>query len=202
MTTTTPDTGTSVTTARATPAAAVSNDPTAPPWLKRVPMLTGVLAAFAAFLTVRGANLSNQAIYHSNQGVLHQAQASDAWAEYQANSIKARIVETALLTAGDPSQKDTLAGQAKELRNRQPAIKQHAQDEEKTRESQLTVGSRLIAQKDLLDYAGVAVQLGIAMASVAALTRRSPAFAVGIMCGAAGGAITAYAIVVGFLQAR
>src|SRR5438477_12047665 len=102
------------------PASDNADDPSAPAWLRRVPLLTGVLAALAGFLTVRGANLSNQAIYHSNQGVLHQAQASDAWAEYQANSIKARIAETSLLTATDATVKETLTAQAKDLRDRQP----------------------------------------------------------------------------------
>ncbi|HSV14927.1 MAG TPA: DUF4337 family protein [Tepidisphaeraceae bacterium] len=165
-------------------------------WLKRVPLLTGVLAALAGFLTVRGANLSNQAIYHSNQGVLHQARASDAWAEYQANSIKARIVETTLLTAIDTASKDALNTQAKELRVRQPTIRATAEDQEQQRDAELTGGQRRLAEKDLLDYAGMAAQLGIALASVAALTRRRDAFAVGVVCGALGVAITAYAIVV------
>jgi hypothetical protein len=159
-------------------------------------MLTGVLAALAGFLTVRGANLSNQAIYHSNQGVLHQARASDAWAEYQANSIKARIVETTLLTAADAGAKDALGAQAKELRERQPTIRATAEDQERQRDAELAGGQRRLAEKDLLDYAGMIAQMGIALASVAALTRRRPAFAVGVVCGALGVGITAYAIVV------
>jgi hypothetical protein len=47
----------------------------------------------------------------------------------------------------------------------------------------------------LLDYAGMAAQMGIALASVAALTRRREAFVIGALCGAAGIAITAYAII-------
>jgi hypothetical protein len=162
-----------------------------------------VLAAFAGFLTVRGANLTNQAIYHSGQAVLHQAQASDAWAEYQSASIKARIVETALLSgAADAAGKNSLDAQAKELRDRQPPIKQRAQDQEAQREAELHNSAQRLAQKDLLDYAGMAVQLGIALASVAALTRRAPAFAVGVLCGAIGVAVTGYAIVVGYLASH
>jgi hypothetical protein len=170
-------------------------DPSAPSWLKRVPLLTGVLAALAGFLTVRGANLSNQAIYHSNQGVLHQARASDAWAEYQANSIKARIVETTLLSAIDPATKGALGAQAKDLRERQPPIRVMAEDQERQRDAELAGGQKRLAEKDLLDYAGMVAQMGIALASVAALTRRRPAFSVGVVCGAAGVAITAYAII-------
>ena len=57
----------------------------------------------------------------ATRGVLFQAQASDKWAEYQADSIKARIVETALLTA-PPGTKSTVSLQAAaaDLRARQP----------------------------------------------------------------------------------
>jgi hypothetical protein len=170
--------------------------------LKRVPLLTGILAAFAGFLAVRSALLTNQAIYHSNQAVLHQAQASDGWAEYQANSVKARIVETALLTTSDAAAKDALGGQAKELRTRQPANMQKAQDQEAKRDLELKESERRLAQKDMLDYAGMAVQLGIAMASVAALTRRAPAFGVGVLCGAIGAGITVYAFIAGYLASH
>ncbi len=68
------------------------------PWIKHVALLTGVLAAVAGFLlTVRMTILTNDAIYLSNQAILAQTEASDAWAEYQADSIKARIVETQLI---------------------------------------------------------------------------------------------------------
>src|ERR1700727_1579979 len=63
------------------------------PWLKHVAVLTGVLAALAGFLTVRSTVLTNDGIYESNQAVLAQTEASDAWGEYQADSIKARVVE-------------------------------------------------------------------------------------------------------------
>ncbi len=59
-----------------------------PRWMRFIPLLTGILAAAAGFLTVRGADLANQAIYHSNQAVLYQAKASDTWTEYQADSIR------------------------------------------------------------------------------------------------------------------
>jgi len=50
-----------------------------------------------------------------------------------------------------------------------------------------------LAEKDLLGYAGLAAQLGIALASVAALVRRRAAFYAGIAAGTVATAITAYA---------
>ena len=69
----------------------------APSWIGHVAVLTGVLAALTGFLAVRATALTNKAIYESNQAILSQTQASDAWSEYQANSIKARMVELQLL---------------------------------------------------------------------------------------------------------
>lgn len=167
-------------------------DASAPRWLRYVPLVTGILAALAGFLTVRGANLANDAIYRSNQGVLFQSQASDSWAEYQAASVKARIVETALVTGGtDPAVRDRLTAQAKELRDRQPALKTKAMDLERQRDAQLSRGDARLTEKDSLAYAGVAVQLGIGLASVAGITRRFEAFVVGILAGGAGLVITA-----------
>lgn len=167
----------------------------APTWLKQVAMLTGVLAAFAGFLAVRSTTLTNEAIYESNQAILAQAQSSDAWAEYQADSIKARVVETALVTSGamPPDQRAKLAKEAAVLRDRQPKIKRTAIARADDRERHLAMGLRNLAEKDLIGYAGLAAQLGIALASVAALVRIRAAFNAGIAAGVAAVAITVYA---------
>ncbi len=167
-----------------------------PPWLKYVAMLTGVLAALAGFLVVRSTTLSNQAIFESNQAILAQAESSDDWAEYQANSIKARIVETQLLpsSAISPEDRAELEKTDKDIRDRQPQSKKAATD--KTAERQLHMGKvqEHMAQKDLLEYAGLAVQLGIALASVAAMVRRKLAFAAGVLSGGVGIVLAAYAL--------
>ena len=166
-----------------------------PPWLRQVAMLTGVLAAFAGFLVVRSTSLANQAIYESNQAILAQAESSDAWAEYQADSIKARVVETTLAasSAVPPDKRASLEAEAAGLRARQPKSKQTATARADDRERHLKVGLRHLAEKDLLGYAGLAAQLGIALASVAALVRIRAAFYAGIAAGAIAIATTAYA---------
>lgn len=170
-----------------------------PWWLKYVAMLTGVLAGLAGFLTVKGAKLSNEAIYLSNQAVLYRTEASDKWAEYQANSIKAHLAETQL-AAGNfkPGAEAKLQADAEKSRSRQPALKSEAQKFESGRDDQLKQAVQLRKEKDLLDYAGMAVQLGIALASVAALTRRFEAFVIGALAGLVGAAITALAMIQGF----
>jgi hypothetical protein len=171
------------------------------PWLKYVAMLTGALAALAGFLVVRSANLTNQAIFESNQAILAQAEASDSWAEYQADSIKAHIVETQLLPSSLLSIEDraTLTKTDEELRARQPQSKQTANAKTLERDGHMKETQKRMDQKDLLEYAGLAVQMGIVLASVAAMVKRRMALHAGIAAGIIGVAITAYALLSSFL---
>lgn len=172
----------------------------APPWVRYVAMLTGVLAALGGFLTVRGGRLADDAIYHSTHAVLYQARASDSWSEYQADSVKARIVETQIASgaAGAPA-KPELEAAARELRDRQPDLAKKAKDFEQQRETELSISGRRLNEKGNLDLAGTFVQLGIALASVAAMTRRKAAFVAGIIAAAVGAGMTGYVLLGHFL---
>ena len=168
-----------------------------PPWLNYVAMLTGVLAGLAGFLTVRSTTLTNTAIYESNQAILAQAQSSDAWAEYQADSIKARIVETQLVASAatiSPEDRAKLEAGAQDLRNRQPKIQEEAKAKAAERDSHLEQGQSQLQTRDLISYANLAVQLGIALASVAALVRVRRAFDIAVVVGVTGVLIAAYAL--------
>lgn len=165
-------------------------------WLKLVPLVTGILAAIAGYLTVQGTNLSNLAIYHSNQAVLHQAQASDTWAEYQADSTKARVVETALIIGvNEQKAREQLGAQDKDLRDRQPALKTQAQQLEKSRDEELKQSEGKLKDKDLISYGGVAVQLAIVLVSISATTRRKEAFSIGLVVGVIGLGLAAYGLI-------
>ena len=63
-------------------------------------------------------------------------------------------------------------------------------------DAQLTESTGNLDEKDYCDYAGVAAQLGIALASVAALTRRPSAFNTAVLVGLAAVGLTAYGLVV------
>jgi hypothetical protein len=175
---------------------AAAAEPAAPPWLRQVAMVTGVLAALGAFLTVRSTTLSNDAIYRSTRATLMQAQASDAWAEYQADSIKANIAQSQLdvLTPTQPG-RDALEADIKDFRARQPVKQTDAQNLEHDRDAQLANGEKLLGEKDIIGYAGMAGQFAIALASVAALTRRRPAFYAAVFFGFVAFGVTGYAMV-------
>ncbi|HXR87333.1 MAG TPA: DUF4337 family protein [Stellaceae bacterium] len=167
-----------------------------PSWVGYVALLTGILAGIAGFLTVRATVLTNNAIYESNQAILAQAQSSDAWNEYQADSIKARIIETQLAAnpALDAQSRTRLEGQAQDFRNRQPKIQGDAQNFAKDRDDHLAAGKGLLATRDMLSYADLATQLAIALASVAAMVRVRRAFDAAIVVGVIGVVIALFAL--------
>ncbi len=175
--------------------------PPAPAWMKRVPLITGALAALAGYLTVHGAELSNNALYQSNQAVLMQTTASDKWAEFQADATKADDAEDIRLTL-DPAARgqQQLAARVAEFRSRQAGLRSQAEDLQRQREALKGVSERRLAEKTWSDYAGVAAQLGIALASVAALTRRPAAFTAGVVAGLAAVAMTGYGLLLHFLS--
>jgi hypothetical protein len=145
-------------------------------------------------LTVRATTLTNEAIYESNQAILSQTQASDAWAEYQANSIKAHIVAMQLLPSSPLNDEDRarLTKMEKDFRDRQPLSKQTAESKAGEREAHLKNGMKRLQQKDMLEYAGMVAQLGIALASIAALVRTRMAFDVAIAAGVIAVCITGW----------
>jgi hypothetical protein len=85
------------------------------------------------------------------------------------------------------------------VRSRQPISKDAAAAKTKERELHLTAGFRKLQQKDMLGYAGMIAQLGIALASVAALTRKRIMFDLGVAAGVLSIAITAYVFVTTYL---
>ena len=180
-----------------TPPKAITDDPDAPSWIGQAAMITGALAALTGFLTVYSTKLTNQAIYESNQAILAQDQSSDAWAEYQAESVKGHIVEMQLLPSNPLSAEDK-AGLAKldqEIRSRQPAVKKAALDKTAERDSHMNDSMSYLAQKDLMNYASMAAQLGIALASIAALTRRRYVLYASVLVTVISVVTTAYAFI-------
>ena len=72
--------------------------------------------------------------------------------------------------------------------------REHAQNFAKDRDNHLVQGKGLLATRDLISYANLATQLGIALASVAAMVRVRRAFDAAICVGVIGVAIALYAL--------
>jgi len=90
----------------------------------------------------------------------------------------------------------------KEFRDRQPTNKETATSQIKERETHLANGLKHLQQKDMLGYASMIAQLGIALASVAAMVRKRIAFDIGVAAGVVAVGITAYVFIAAYLLSR
>ena len=170
-----------------------------PAWVNRVALLTGLLAAISGFVTVRSTILTNDAVYASGQAILAQTQSSDNWAEYQADSVKARIVETTLLTTAVAGvNRETLMKEAAELRRRQPPLRAPAIAKAADRDRYLAHSAHILAERDWLGYANFIAQIAIALASVAALLKERRVFLAGAVAGLFTIIIVAFAYAIHF----
>ena len=131
-----------------------------PPW-------TSAVALSAAILAVLAAVASLLAGHHANEAMLEQMQASDAWAFYQAKSIKASVLDTRLqlLAALNKPGND---GDQQKLKAYEDESKKI---EEQGKESEAS-SRKHMERHNGLARAVTVLQVAIALAAIAVLTRR------------------------------
>ena len=79
-------------------------------WARLVSLSTAVLAVIAAVAALHSGTLVNEALLEQGKGTQAQAKASDAWAYYQAKSLKQNGAEqTAAILAANPATRDAAA---------------------------------------------------------------------------------------------
>ena len=164
-------------------------------WIKWVAATTAVVSALAAFGSVRSQGFANEALFHSNQAVLYQAQASDAWNEFQANSLKRHANENSAaelralgLGTGAAEQRATALEEAvrDKYRPTQDALEPKARDLEGQRDRERLEADAFRARKDQTGLAVGVFQGAIGLASVAALTKRFELWVLGVAGGVGG----------------
>ncbi len=127
--------------------------------------LAVVAAVVASLETVETSN----AIAHKNEAVLMQGQASDAWAFYQAKSIKQKLSEIAALSV--PDKADDLKRDAKRYAEESNEISKQAKEFEARRDEKLEEGERHEHRHHRLTYAATLVHVGIAIATLAIIMK-------------------------------
>jgi hypothetical protein len=143
-------------------------------WIMGVALTAAVLAALAAITALL-------AEHHANEAMITQIQASDKWNQYQADSIKAKVIEAKLglsttlgkqANAGDT---ERIAKYDKEM----PEIKREAQEKEQESEHHLR-------QHKPLSRGVTMFQLAIAIGAIAVLTHRKEFWLVAVGFGGVG----------------
>ena len=163
------------------------------PFISRVSLSIAILAVLAAVAgsleTVEG----GKAITSSSEAVLAQDKATDAWNEYQADSLKRHMYEIAAGNGGtheDEYRRDALAQRAGQDKSRATA-----NEDEKERDRLTAVSAADETRHHWLTGAATLLEIGIALSTVAIITKRRPFWLGAIGLGLVGLALFALAYV-------
>ncbi len=153
------------------------------PFISRVAITVAVLAVLAAVAgsleTVEG----GRALGASSEAVLHQDKATDAWDEFQADGLKKFMYTIA--ADSQPSRAADYMAEAKKRSAKQELDKKKALDDEVERDQLVDASRKHEDRHHWLTGAATLFEIGIAMSTVAIITRRkwlwfaATAFAIG-----------------------
>jgi hypothetical protein len=137
------------------------------PFISKVSITVAVLAVLAATAgsleTVEGGG----AITESSEAVLAQDKATDAWNEYQADSLKRHMYDIAAENGLAHYRGDSAAE-----RDAQDKARAKADEAEKERDARIAQSARHEARHHWLTGAATLIEIGIALSTVAIITRR------------------------------
>ncbi len=140
------------------------------PFGQQVAIFSALLATVGAIVSFLGGHEQNDALYYKNEAVLMKARASDAWAYYQAEDIKRHLAETT--AALSPSDQARHAADVARYTRRGHALRATAESYDRRSELADDEARRALRPHTKLAIAMSLLQIGIALASISALTRR------------------------------
>ncbi|HZO88009.1 MAG TPA: DUF4337 domain-containing protein [Chthonomonadaceae bacterium] len=159
-------------------------------WTRWISLSTALLAVIAAVAALQSGTLVNEALNEKNDAVLHQAQASDQWAYYQAKGIKGNGArQTAAMLEAIHAPAPAIAKWKKEAdryKEEQTEPQQKARELEAERNAENEKAKALMDHHHIFAYCVTFTQVAIALSAVAALTRRKPVWYISLLIGVAG----------------
>ena len=154
------------------------------PFISRVSLTVAVLAVLAAAAgsleTVEG----GKAITLSSEAVLAQEKATDAWNEYQADSLKRHMYEIAADTDGPKAAE--YRRDIEQQRVDQDKARTSATEDQKERDARAVESAQHEARHHWLTGAATLIEIGIALSTVAIITRRKLFWLAALGLGAVG----------------
>jgi hypothetical protein len=143
------------------------------PFIGRVAITVAVLAVLTAAAGSLETMEGEGALGATSEAVLQQDRATDAWNEFQADSIKKHLYTIA--GRGAPvgsSDGDYYKKQAKEYGDTQSKLREKAEDDEKDRDRLLAASAAHEERHKWLTGSATLFEIGIAMSTVAIITRK------------------------------
>ena len=169
--------------------AAHANDP----FISRVSITIAVLAVLAATVGSLETMEAGAAIESSSEAVLEQNKASDIWGEYQADSLKKHLYGIAADAGG--ANADRYKQTSDEQKTTQTEVKKHAIEDETARDQKLAEARVHEHRHHRLAVAATLAEIGIAICTVAIITRRKSFWLGSLVLGLGGVLVLGYAYV-------
>lgn len=154
------------------------------PFISQVSITIAILAVLAATAGSLETIEAGGAIIAANHAVLEQNKASDAWSEYQADSLKKHLYGIAADSGGANAARYRQI--ADEQKTTQLTIKAHAAESQRARDALLAEEREHEHRHHWLTLSATLLEVGIAVCTVAIITRRRAFWAGSMILGAGG----------------
>ena len=165
------------------------------PLTLRVTLSIAVMAVIGATIGALGETEAAHTFVEKNEAVLAQAKASDAWTNYQAESLKKHVYDLGAAIAPTPEAAQKLKDQADRYGKEQPDIQATAKRFEGDVEERGKSADRHFERHHTLTVAEGIVHAAVAAASIALLSRRPKIWIGSLILTAAGIVIAAAAYI-------
>jgi Domain of unknown function (DUF4337) len=156
-----------------------------PSWMTALSLSTALIAAIAAVAALYAGSLANEAIVLKNDAVLLQAKASDEWAFYQSKKIKQHLYDTQseLMPA---EKQEKFRKEAEREKDEAKKIQDEARELDKKVTERNEQSEHALHVHHLFARAVTIFQVAIALAAIAALSKKRPMWYVSLVGGALG----------------
>jgi hypothetical protein len=143
--------------------------------LRYVPVVAAILAVCAGLAGILAGRFGAQVLGLRNEALMHEVTASDAWNEYQAESLKAHLYEISAQSA-PAAAVASLKTQARKYRSEQAPLMTQARQEETARDAALAASTVMESRKSNLEISLGFFEVAIVLTSIAAMIRRPGLF--------------------------
>ncbi len=161
------------------------------PFISRVSITIAVLAVVAAVAGSLEAYESGGAIIAANEAVLHQDQATDQWNFFQAKSLKKNLYSLAADNGGPRA--DAYKAKAKDEGKGQDEAQAKAKELEAESTHDRAVSARHEHRHHRLGIAATLLEMGIAISTIAIITRKRWPWVASVVLGLAGAVVASIA---------
>ena len=158
------------------------------PWIVQLSLTTAIIAVLAAIAALFSGGYANQALSAKNEAILALGEETDAWAFYQAKSIKKAIYDTQseAVAASNAQQAATYKAKAQKEEAEQAEPRKTAEGAKATKKAKMLESDHAFHVHHQFAYSVTFFQVAIALAAISALTKRKALWITSMVVGLGG----------------